>query len=97
MATSRKRIRYTFDVHFATHEEKEAFLTRLKNVRQLLTPEGCPSLDNCSVFNALCDTFEGVSPESTPDTNTGASTKSFMQNSGKITIYVFRSVKTWYQ
>ena len=79
---SRKRVRYTFDVHFVNQEEKEAFLQRLKNVRQLLTPAGCPSLDNCSLFNALCDAVEGVS-QPTSDPNTGASTKSFMRNSGK--------------
>ena len=72
---SRKRVRYTYDVHFVNQEEKEAFLQRLKNVRQLLTPAGCPSLDNCSLFNALCDAVEGVSQPT--------STKSFMLNSGK--------------
>ena len=39
IATGRKRPpRYTFDVHFTSEEEKEAFTTRLKSVRQLLTP-----------------------------------------------------------
>ena len=30
MATSRKRVRYTFDVHFLTTEEKDVFVQRLK-------------------------------------------------------------------
>ena len=85
--SSRKRVRFTFDMKFVSHEEKEAFLQRLKNVRQLLTPEGAPSLDNTSLFNALCDAAEaGSHPTSDPhDGNAGpASTMmSFMRNSGK--------------
>ena len=61
------------------NQEKEAFLQRLKNVHQLLTQAGCPSLDNCSLFNALCDAGEGVS-QPTSDPNTETSTKSFMCN-----------------
>ena len=40
MASPRKCVRYTFDVHFITLEEKEVFQQRLKNVRELLTPSG---------------------------------------------------------
>ena len=83
-SSSRKRVRYTFDVHFASHDEKEAFLRRLKDVRQLLTPAGCPSLDNCSLFNALCDAVE-IQP-STSDPSAEPSTKSFLRNSGKHSI-----------
>ena len=42
---SRKRVRYTFDVHFCSQEEKAAFVCRLKRVRELLSPEDGPSLE----------------------------------------------------
>ena len=49
MATStRKRVRYTFDVHFLTTEEKDVFVQRLNNVRRLLKSAGSPLLDNFS-------------------------------------------------
>ena len=44
---------YTFDVHFASQEEEEAFQQKLKDVRQLLTPPGSSALDNCTLFNIL--------------------------------------------
>ena len=53
MATSRKRVRYTFDVHFLTTEEKDAFVQRLNNVRRLLTSAGSPLLDNFSLMSAF--------------------------------------------
>ena len=47
IATGRKRLpRYDFDVHFTSEEEKEAFTTRQKSVRQLLTPKRSRSFDN---------------------------------------------------
>ena len=56
MATStRKRVRYTFDVHFLTTEEKDVFDQRLNNVRRLLTSAGSPLLDNFSLMSAFCD------------------------------------------
>ena len=80
MASGRKRPpRYTFDVHFASEEEKEAFTTRLKSVRQLLTPEGSRSIDNYSLFNALFAAVEGASQ---PTSDSGPSTRSFMRNNG---------------
>ena len=81
-SSSRKRVRYTFDVHFTSQGEKDAFLRRLKNVRELLTPAGSPSLDNCSLFSALCDSFEGASQTAAPavtDSSTEPSTKSFLR------------------
>ena len=40
IATGRKRPpQYTFDLHFTSEEEKEAFTTRLKSIRQLLKPK----------------------------------------------------------
>ena len=58
-SSSRKRVRFTFDMSFVSHEED--FQQRLKNVRKLLTPAGAPSLDNTSLFNALCDAVEAGS------------------------------------
>ena len=40
--SSRKRVRYSFDVHFVRIEEKEAFLEKCKTVHQRLTPAGSP-------------------------------------------------------
>ena len=42
---SRKRVRYTFDVHFSSQEEKAVFVCRLKRVRELLSPEDGPPLE----------------------------------------------------
>ncbi len=51
-SSSRKRVRYSFDVHFVRIEEKEAFLEKCKIVHQRLTPAGSPLLDNC-----ICSTL----------------------------------------
>ena len=42
---SRKGVRYTFDLHFDSQEEKAAFVCRLKRVRELLSPEDGPPLE----------------------------------------------------
>ena len=42
---SRKRLRYTFHVHFGSQEEKAAFVCRLKRVWELLLPEDGPPLE----------------------------------------------------
>ena len=56
MATSsRKRIRYSFDIHFCSLEEKDSFLLKLKVARKKLTQEGSPLLDNYSLFSTLLD------------------------------------------
>ena len=61
IATGRKRpLQFTFDVHFTSEEEKEAFTTRLKNVRQLLTPKRSSSIDNYCLFNALLAYIQGA-------------------------------------
>ena len=85
MATStRKRVRYTFDVHFLTTEEKDVFVQRLNNVRRLLTSEGSPLLDNFSLMSAFCDAVEGDSSSSQTSASSVCPTvKSFMSNSGK--------------
>ena len=84
MATSRKRVRYTLDVHFLTTEEKDVFVQRLNNVRRLLTPAGSPLLDNFSLMSAFCDAVEGDSSSSQTSASSVCPTvKSFMSNSGK--------------
>ena len=45
---SRRRVRYTFDVHFGSQEEKAAFVCRLKRAWELLSPEDGPPLEWCS-------------------------------------------------
>ncbi len=56
MATSsRKRIRYSFDIHFCSLEEKDRFLLKLKVARKKLTQEGSPLLDNYILFSTLLD------------------------------------------
>ena len=81
--TKPKRVRYTFDVHFTSQDEKDAFLVKLKSVRQKLTPPGSPSLDNCSLFSVLCDAVLTDAP-STSDPAAEGSSQSFMRNSGKL-------------
>ena len=84
MVTSRKRVRYTFDVHFLTTEEKDVFVQRLNNVRRLLTSAGSPLLDNFSLMSAFCDAVEGDSSSSQTSTSSVCpAVKSFMSNSGK--------------
>ena len=58
MASSRKRVRYNFDVAFGTQEEKDAFMDRLRRVCQLLTPPQCPTVDNNHSFCAMFDAVE---------------------------------------
>ena len=84
MATSRKRVRYTFDVQFLTTEEKDVFVQRLNNVGRLLTSAGSPLLDNFSLMSAFCDAVEGDSSSSQMSASSVCPTvKSFMSNSGK--------------
>ena len=54
---SRKRVRYTFDVHFGSQEEKAAFVCRLKRVRELLSPEDGPPLEWFSSRGIIIYTF----------------------------------------
>ena len=82
----RKRERYSFDLSFATLEEKEAFLQRLQNVRKLMTPAGAPPLVNQDLVYALLNLAEAGS-HPTPDphsANADPATRSFMRNSGKL-------------
>ena len=87
MTSGRKRPpRYSFDVHFVSKEEKEAFLARLKSVRQLLTPAESHPIDNCSPLNAQFDAAEGRASQPTPQNESGSvpsGLKSFMRDNGK--------------
>ena len=79
---SRRRIRYTLDVHFNTQEDKEAFLLRLKGVRERLSPVGCPPMDNHGLLSAMCDAVEESTSQSV-QTDEAITSSSFMSNSGK--------------
>ena len=79
---SRRRIRYTLDVHFNTQEDKEAFLLRLKGVRERLSPVGCPQMDNHGLLSAMCDAVEESTSQSV-QTDEAITSSSFMSNSGE--------------
>ena len=84
--TSRKRVRYTFDVYFTNEEQKESFKERLKIVRRLLTPPGCMSLDNFGLMESMFDIVEREVQEENMDSTSSEEQhlKSFMRDSGKI-------------
>ena len=44
--SKRKRFRYHFDIDVRSDDEKRALTNRIKRARQLLTPAGCPLVDN---------------------------------------------------
>ena len=79
----RKQVRYTFSVHFTSLEEKETFQRRLKGIQELLTPSGCPSIDNHTLMNAFMDAIEAKTPIVT-ERNSPPVTKSFMRNGGSL-------------
>ena len=58
MESTRKRVRYMFDVNFSATEEKEAFTQRLGHIRKLLTSSGGSSPDNCGLMLAMFDVVE---------------------------------------
>ena len=74
----RKLVRYTFDVHFSSLEEKETFQHCLKGIRELLTSSGCPSIDNHALMNAFIDAIEAKTPIVTVR-NSSPVTKSFIK------------------
>ena len=81
-SSSRKRVRYTLDVHFGTPEEKEAFVHRMKHVRQLLSHAGNPCADNYSFMNSLFEAVEDTFSQPTFDPSVVPRTRSFLRNSG---------------
>ena len=81
---SRRQIRYTLDVHFNTQEDKEAFLLRLKGVRE---PVGCPQMDNHGLLSAMCDAVEESTSQSV-QTDEAITSSSFMSNSCEYNIRI---------
>ena len=80
---SRKRVRYTFDVHFGNAKEKEAFALRLQHVRELLTPGGSALLDNYGLICALFDAVDRPQSDSVSDSVVPpGAVKSFMRSCG---------------
>ena len=87
MASSRKRVRLSFDLHFTCEEQKQAFCNRISVVKTLLTPPGSRVIDNMSMLNALFDmvsSHDSLSPSPSPLTNPPPLTQSFLPNSGKV-------------
>ena len=60
MASGRKRVRYTLDIHFRDGAEKDAFVKRLGTVRSLLSSGNASSVDNFGLMSAMFDIVEGV-------------------------------------
>ena len=83
VAMSRKRVRYTFDMPFSSQEEKAAFVCRLKRIRELLSPEDGPPLDNCMMMNMFFDTALKEDNLSTPESNVEPSVHSLLRNNGE--------------
>ena len=85
MAASRKRVRYTFDIHFKRADEEDTFLARLKRAREHLTPPGRPSVDNSKLMLAPFDSVEGDGTQPVQLSNIRADVvaKSFLQSGGK--------------
>ena len=51
-------MRFTIDVKFPSDDAKEAFLTRLGTVRDLMSPPGSAKLDNHGLLSALLSLAE---------------------------------------
>ena len=47
-----------FDSQVRSEEEKQTLSERVYAVRKLLTLEGCPPIDNLSLFTAMLDAVE---------------------------------------
>lgn len=58
--------RVTLQLTFEDDAASNAFKARLERVKTLLTPEGCPKLDNASLLARLFDLVEGQHQESEP-------------------------------
>ena len=81
-SSARKQVRYTFDVHFGTTEDKDRFVERLNNVQKLLSQTGNPCADNHSFMSALFDAVEDTFSQPSFDPASAPHTKSFLRNSG---------------
>ena len=87
MASYRKRVRYTLELHFSGEEERDAFSKRLMSaVRQLLSPTGAARVDNTALMSALFDAVEKTSassPTASAESSLSSSCSSFQRNSGE--------------
>ena len=86
MASRRKRVRHTFDIHFSAEAEKDAFVRRLSSVRALLSGrEGISTMDNLGMMSAMFDMVEGVVPPAPAPSagNERQTTMSFLRSSGE--------------
>lgn len=86
MASYRKRVRYTLELHFSGEEERDAFSKRLSAVRQLLSPTGAARVDNTALMSALFDAVEKTSassPTASAESSLSSSCSSFQRNSGE--------------
>ena len=71
--------RHTFDVYFKDTMEKDAFMVRLKSIRERLTPRGQTQLSYHDLMLAMFDVVEW---QATPPT-TAADTTSMLRSNGK--------------
>ena len=85
MSSRRKRVRYTFDIHFSAEAEKDAFIKRLSSVRTLLSMgESNAAMDNFGMMSAMFDLVEGFVPSAPSAGNERQTTRSFMRSNGKL-------------
>ncbi len=82
----RKRICYSFDIHFTSTEEKDAFVTKLQRCRKVLTVTEVRELDNYSLFTMLLDHAVDEEPDHVigPGPVERATVKSMLHNNGKL-------------
>ena len=55
---SKKWFHYCFDSQVRLEEEKQTLSDRADAVRKLLTPEGCPPINNLNLFTVMLDAVE---------------------------------------
>ena len=85
---SRKRCRFSFDIHFVSVEEREVFLERVRTVRQRMTPAGSTQpLDNYHLIKAMLDKMDSPSEaeltEASCPMDVVPIAKSMMRSNGK--------------
>ena len=72
--------RHTFDVYFRDTLEKDAFTTRMKNLRERLTPPGKPLMSYHDFMLSMFDIVEEQATHTQP--TTAADTTSMMRSNG---------------
>ena len=74
MASGRKRVRFALDINFTSAEARETFKARFNKVKDVLTPNSGPKLDNLSLMMALFNLVDmndiAVSSSSSPPAQT---------------------------